>query len=199
MRLRTKILLGTASVAIAGVTFLSIDTGRGCPSIEEKNASKHYTKALLHGGGESNNKMRFDGAYELYRQGEFDEIIFAGTADDQRIFVELNRELGMPYKLAKVSRDTTDEEKNASELIKPGEPVLRISGEEQMDRIAYIVRKHKLDPEKNDGYVGVRDTYTGFKANLRERIACEGVRYGKESWLRWIENHIPFYKSGVSQ
>lgn len=198
MRFRTKIgLLATAALlTFAGI----IGTGiaKGCPPIENKDPLSYYSRALLYGGGQRNDKLRFDGTTRLYRQEKFDEIIFAGTAEDQKIFVELNQSTGMPYQLAQLSRYTAEEVKNAFKLVQVEEPVLHISGEEQMERIAYIVEKRGFDPHKNDGFAGVKDNYTGAKARLREHIACEAAKYGKDSWLKWIEDHIPFYKGQTS-
>ena len=198
MRLRTRVGLVVAVPLITLASVVATVIGMGCPPMENKYPSDHYSRALLYGGGQRNDKMRFDGADRLYRQGKFDRIIFAGTAEDQRIFIELNQPSGMPYELAQLSRYTAEEVRNASKLLQPKEPILHISGEEQMERIAYTVKKLKFDTEKNDGYAGTEDNYTGFGARLREHIACESTKYGKESWLKWLEEHIPFYKKLTS-
>ena len=75
MRTRTKILLCAASFVVAGATFIGVGVAKGCPSIENRDPSNHYNHAILYGGGERNDSMRFEGADNLYRQGKFDRII----------------------------------------------------------------------------------------------------------------------------
>ncbi len=191
-----------AGLGVIGAVYIANAARVGdCPKVDLASLGQRYEEAVIISGGivpkpnDFNDpafdytKSRINTAVDLYRANMFSSIRLTGTPQDVSLMSAHLDNQNVPYSLPPFNGTNTTEDMRAGFNGLRTDRVLVIAGEEQIHRAGLISEKYELDPEKDNGYVGVENTDMPNKFGLRrEWIACVATRGGLEKY----KEKIPF-------
>ena len=127
-------------------------------------------------------RTRIREAANLYERGLFDYIVLTGTPEDVELMSGYLDGRNIPYSAAHNGTNTTEDLLAGFEQISEGSSVVTIAGGKQKDRVALISERDNLDPENDDGYIGVESTDMPDLLGLVdwEHAACATTRFRLE-------------------